>query len=65
VLVEAKPARQAGWVLGTACRYVSVEIPGSRDDIGRLIDVTAGPIFETELGDAGLTATRRESYECR
>src|SRR5262249_27551593 len=41
VLVEARPASRAGYVLGTACRYVPVELPGSVGDVGELIDVTA------------------------
>lgn len=65
VLVEARPASQAGWVLGTACRYVSVEIPGTPADIGQMIDVTAGAGIETEAGGEGLTGMRRESDECR
>lgn len=39
VLVEAKPATTPGFVRGTACRYVPVELPGTPADIGRLIDV--------------------------
>lgn len=65
VLVEARPARQAGRVLGTACRYVSVEIPGTPRDIGRLIDVTAGTSSDSDWGCEVLVATRRESNECR
>lgn len=60
VLVEARPARQAGWVQGTACRYVPVEIPGNAGDVGRLIEVTA-----TLPGEDVITATRRESIACR
>ncbi|MSR56968.1 MAG: tRNA (N(6)-L-threonylcarbamoyladenosine(37)-C(2))-methylthiotransferase MtaB [Planctomycetaceae bacterium] len=59
VLVEARPARRAGWVLGTACRYVPVEFPGSITDVGRLIDVTAQAV-----SDEGLSAERGESSAC-
>lgn len=41
VLVEAKPASRTGHVLGTACRYVPVELPGTRADIGCLVSVKA------------------------
>lgn len=42
VLVEAKPASQAGRVLGTACRYAPVELPGSlSEDLGQLVEVRA------------------------
>lgn len=43
VLVEARPATTAGCVLGTACRYVAVEFPGERHEIGSLreVEVTA------------------------
>jgi threonylcarbamoyladenosine tRNA methylthiotransferase MtaB len=60
VLVEAKPARKVGHVLGTACRYVAVEAPGTAADVGRLIDVVAGEVWEQ-----GLTATTRELETCR
>jgi threonylcarbamoyladenosine tRNA methylthiotransferase MtaB len=41
MLVEARPASQAGWVLGTACRYVPVEMPGTAAAIGGLFQVEA------------------------
>jgi threonylcarbamoyladenosine tRNA methylthiotransferase MtaB len=68
VLVEAKPARQAGFVLGTACRYVPVEIPGSPEEVGRLIDVIADAPIEIASGDTttgseGMTGTRRDGNE--
>jgi threonylcarbamoyladenosine tRNA methylthiotransferase MtaB len=60
VLVEARPAGRAGHVLGTACRYVPVELPGSVSDVGELIDVTADfPLEEV------VSASRRELSECR
>ncbi|MGE5194794.1 MAG: tRNA (N(6)-L-threonylcarbamoyladenosine(37)-C(2))-methylthiotransferase MtaB [Deltaproteobacteria bacterium] len=55
VLVEARPARRVGCVLGTACRYVPVEFPGSVGDVGELIDVTADSLLEGAVG-----ASRRE-----
>ena len=44
VLVEARPARRAGFVLGTACRYVAVEVPGASSEIGRLIPAVGAAI---------------------
>jgi threonylcarbamoyladenosine tRNA methylthiotransferase MtaB len=60
VLVEARPAREAGCVLGTACRYVPVELPGTPADVGQLFDVTA-----TGPAEAGLRAEKTESTVCR
>ena len=44
VLVEARPARRAGFVLGTACRYVAVEVPGTQSDLGRLVPAVGAAI---------------------
>ncbi len=55
VLVEAGPAGRAGHVLGTACRYVPVELPGSVSDVGALIDVTVNSLLPGAVG-----AARRE-----
>jgi threonylcarbamoyladenosine tRNA methylthiotransferase MtaB len=60
VLVEAKPASRAGCVLGTACRYVPVELPGTIRDAGELVDVTAEHALDGALG-----ASRRELSACR
>ena len=60
VLVEARPASRPGYVLGTACRYVAVELPGTPDDIGDLIEVQANGLL-----DVGISASRRESAACR
>ena len=60
VLVEARPASQAGYILGTACRYVPVELPGSVSDVGELINVTADCLLEGAVG-----ASRRELSACR
>jgi len=60
VLVEARPASQPGHVLGTACRYVAVEFPGSIDDVGELIEVQVNGLV-----DVGVSASRRESAACR
>lgn len=60
VLAEARPASRAGWLLGTACRYVPVEFPGSNADIGSLVDVI-GETSQTEF----LSAIRWESSACR
>ncbi len=55
VLVEARPASRAGYVLGTACRYVPVELPGGAADVGELIQVRV-----EAAGQAGVIASRRE-----
>jgi threonylcarbamoyladenosine tRNA methylthiotransferase MtaB len=60
VLVEARPASRPGYVLGTACRYVPVEVSGSTADIGELIEVEA-----VQALDFGIGAVRRELSECR
>jgi threonylcarbamoyladenosine tRNA methylthiotransferase MtaB len=60
VLVEARPASRAGCVLGTACRYVPVELPGSVGDVGKLIDVTAESLL-----DRAISGSRREQGTCR
>jgi threonylcarbamoyladenosine tRNA methylthiotransferase MtaB len=60
VLVEARPASRAGCVLGTACRYVPVELPGSVGDVGELIDVTAESLL-----DGAISGSRREQRACR
>jgi threonylcarbamoyladenosine tRNA methylthiotransferase MtaB len=60
VLVEARPASRPGFVLGTACRYVPVELPGSTNDIGELVEVRV----EHPLA-FGVSAVRRELSACR
>jgi threonylcarbamoyladenosine tRNA methylthiotransferase MtaB len=60
VLVEARPASRPGYVLGTACRYVAVELPGSTTDIGDLVEVQVESLL-----DAGVSALRREPAACR
>ena len=45
VLVEARPASREGWVLGTACRFAPVELPGSPADAGQLIEVQADAVL--------------------
>jgi threonylcarbamoyladenosine tRNA methylthiotransferase MtaB len=60
VLVEARPATRPGYVLGTACRYVAVELPGSGADLGNLIEVQVESLL-----NVGVSAFRRESTECR
>jgi len=42
VLVEAQSDR-SGWLRGTACRYATVELPGTATQIGKLVTVAAGP----------------------
>jgi threonylcarbamoyladenosine tRNA methylthiotransferase MtaB len=60
VLVEARPASQPGHVLGTACRYVPVEFPGDKADVGQLIEVQAE---HTQEGT--MRAFRRELAACQ
>ncbi|MBI3864789.1 MAG: tRNA (N(6)-L-threonylcarbamoyladenosine(37)-C(2))-methylthiotransferase MtaB, partial [Planctomycetia bacterium] len=60
VLVEARPASRPGFVLGTACRYVPVELPGTRNDVGELVEVQAERPLEL-----GVSAVRRELSACR
>lgn len=60
VLVEARPASRSGYVLGTACRYVAVELPGSVADIGDLVEVQVESLLKV-----GVSAIRRESTACR
>ena len=47
-------------VLGTACRYVPVELPGTVGDVGEIVEVRA----EYPL-DGALSAYRRELAACR
>jgi len=49
VLVEARPARRAGHVLGTSCRYASVELPGTSADIGQLVSGVVRQVAEHAL----------------
>jgi threonylcarbamoyladenosine tRNA methylthiotransferase MtaB len=61
VLVEARPAGRAGHVLGTACRYVPVDLPGTVSDVGVLIDVTVDSLLPGEPPLSGaVSASRRE-----
>lgn len=49
VLVEARPASREGYVLGTACRYVPVELPGQAAARGGLISARATRAAETMI----------------
>ena len=60
VLVEARPASRPGYMLGTACRYVPVELPGSASNLGELIEVTADFVLP-----GAVSASRRELGACR
>ncbi len=60
VLVEARPATRPGFVLGTACRYVPVELPGSASDVGEIVEVIAD-----NVADDFVSASRRERGACR
>jgi threonylcarbamoyladenosine tRNA methylthiotransferase MtaB len=60
ILVEARPASRPGYVLGTACRYVAVELPGSTADTGKLIEVQVDGLL-----DVGVSASLRELSACR
>jgi threonylcarbamoyladenosine tRNA methylthiotransferase MtaB len=45
---------QCGFLWGTSGRYAPVELAGSRDLIGRLVTVTAGPVVEGRIQAAAL-----------
>src|SRR5262249_47934443 len=60
VLVEARPATRPGHVLGTACRYLPVEPPGTTRDVGELIEVRAEQMIAN-----GVSGSRREWSACR
>jgi threonylcarbamoyladenosine tRNA methylthiotransferase MtaB len=58
VLVEARPASRAGFVTGTACRFVDVEFPGTRDEIGQMVSVRLTDVSsEFPAGDRVLPDT--------
>lgn len=44
VLIESHVADRAGWMLGTAERYVPVQVPGTADLIGQMVPAVAGSI---------------------
>jgi threonylcarbamoyladenosine tRNA methylthiotransferase MtaB len=60
ILVEARPASRVGYVLGTACRYVPVELPGSVSDVGALLEGTVDSLLVNAV-----SASRREWSACR
>ena len=47
-LVES-PAGRSGYVVGTACRYCPIELPGSAELIGRFVRVTAGATLDGRI----------------
>ncbi len=53
VLIESPVADRPGMVAGTACRYAPVELPGSDDQCGQLVDVVA-----TQVADGRILAAR-------
>jgi threonylcarbamoyladenosine tRNA methylthiotransferase MtaB len=48
VLVESETGRP-GRMLGTACRYATVEMAGGRELIGQLVTVAAGPVVDGHI----------------
>jgi threonylcarbamoyladenosine tRNA methylthiotransferase MtaB len=56
VLIESPCPDQAGRMQGTACRYVTVAVPGQASDRRRLVEVVAG-----EAANGRLLAERRLS----
>ncbi|MBI3839014.1 MAG: tRNA (N(6)-L-threonylcarbamoyladenosine(37)-C(2))-methylthiotransferase MtaB [Planctomycetia bacterium] len=48
VLVESKAGRP-GYVVGTACRYAPVELPGGLDSVGRFQRVTAAEVANGQI----------------
>jgi threonylcarbamoyladenosine tRNA methylthiotransferase MtaB len=58
VLIESADDRAGeGAVIGTSCRYAPVEIPGSGDGVGSLVEIIAGPVKDGRL----TAATRIDS----
>jgi threonylcarbamoyladenosine tRNA methylthiotransferase MtaB len=53
VLIESPVADRPGMVAGTACRYAPVELPGSDDQCGQLVDGVA-----TQVADGRILAAR-------
>ena len=49
VLVESTADQRPGVLLGTSARYAPVEFPGTEDQIGRLVKVTAGKVVEGRI----------------
>src|SRR5262249_12101845 len=48
VLVESS-AERPGAVVGTSCRYASVELPGSAELVGQFVRVTAGRVEQGRI----------------
>jgi threonylcarbamoyladenosine tRNA methylthiotransferase MtaB len=46
VLVEPSHEERPGWLLGTACRYATVEVPAGAAEYGNLVEVIAGPTVD-------------------
>jgi threonylcarbamoyladenosine tRNA methylthiotransferase MtaB len=49
VLIESPVPGRPGWMQGTADRYVGVEVPGAREQIGRVIPAVAEGVVEDHL----------------
>ncbi len=56
ILVEQEIPDRPGWVRGTERRYIPVAMPGSSDDVGRLVTARADEAFEHYLLAEGLSA---------
>jgi threonylcarbamoyladenosine tRNA methylthiotransferase MtaB len=48
VLVESEAAR-LGFVVGTACRYAPVELPGTAELVGQFVQVTGGEVADGRI----------------
>jgi len=63
VLVEKPVERPAdgrpGMLAGTSARYALVEMPGSEDHLGQLVQVTAGPVVDGRIQAAGTAGARQ------
>ena len=49
VLVETAPSDRPGVLLGTSARYAPVELPGTPDQIGQLVPLTAGSLVDGRI----------------
>ena len=55
VLVESTAPQRPGVLLGTSARYAPVELPGTQDQIGHLVEITAREVAQGRLLAESLT----------
>lgn len=56
VLLEGPVAERAGWMQGTACRAVQVQVPGELEQRRQLVEVAAVEIVALRAGEMDATA---------